>query len=258
MATSTGVSPSVSAGEVVTSMVVYTLLYGAPGRRRGEALPHLPARRRTALRGTRSTRRRRTTTRPSRSPTDPATRHTSLTERTDTQWSSAPSGSSSSPSCGPATSSSRASTSASACCCRSSGGAPTRPTPRSAAACMVNTIGPVWDGNEVWVLTAGGATFAAFPHWYATMFSAFYLPLLLILVALIVRNLGFDYRGKRDDDRWRAPLGHGHHRRLGRPGAAVGRRPDQRGARPADRRRQGVHGQPVHAAQPGRPCSAAW
>jgi cytochrome d ubiquinol oxidase subunit II len=68
---------------------------------------------------------------------------------------------------------------------------------------MVNTIGPVWDGNEVWVLTAGGATFAAFPHWYATMFSAFYLPLLLILVALIVRNLGFDYRGKRDDDRWR-------------------------------------------------------
>lgn len=69
---------------------------------------------------------------------------------------------------------------------------------------MINTIGPVWDGNEVWVLTAGGATFAAFPHWYATMFSAFYLPLLLILVALIVRNLGFDYRGKRDDDRWRA------------------------------------------------------
>ena len=68
---------------------------------------------------------------------------------------------------------------------------------------MVNTIGPVWDGNEVWVITAGGATFAAFPHWYATMFSAFYLPLLLILVALIVRNLGFDYRGKRDDDRWR-------------------------------------------------------
>lgn len=69
---------------------------------------------------------------------------------------------------------------------------------------LINTIGPVWDGNEVWVLTAGGATFAAFPYWYATMFSAFYLPLLLILVALIVRNLGFDYRGKRDDDRWRA------------------------------------------------------
>ena len=69
---------------------------------------------------------------------------------------------------------------------------------------MLTTIGPVWDGNEVWVLTAGGATFAAFPHWYATLFSGFYLPLLLILVALIVRNLGFEYRGKRDSDAWRA------------------------------------------------------
>ncbi|HET7476758.1 MAG TPA: cytochrome d ubiquinol oxidase subunit II [Dermatophilaceae bacterium] len=68
---------------------------------------------------------------------------------------------------------------------------------------MINTIGPVWDGNEVWLLTAGGATFAAFPHWYATLFSGFYLPLLLILLALIVRALGFDYRGKVDDDTWR-------------------------------------------------------
>ena len=69
---------------------------------------------------------------------------------------------------------------------------------------LLNTIGPVWDGNEVWVLTAGGATFAAFPHWYATLFSGFYLPLLLILVALIVRNLGFEYRHKREDARWKA------------------------------------------------------
>src|SRR5450759_3052013 len=68
---------------------------------------------------------------------------------------------------------------------------------------MLNTIGPVWDGNEVWVLTAGGATFAAFPNWYATMFRGFYLPLLIILVALIVRALGFDYRGKTDDPTWR-------------------------------------------------------
>ncbi len=68
---------------------------------------------------------------------------------------------------------------------------------------MLTTIGPHWDGNEVWLLTAGGATFAAFPHWYATMFSAFYLPLLLVLVALIVRNMGFEYRGKRDNDAWR-------------------------------------------------------
>jgi cytochrome bd ubiquinol oxidase subunit II len=68
---------------------------------------------------------------------------------------------------------------------------------------LINTIGPVWDGNEVWLLTAGGATFAAFPAWYASMFSAFYLPLLLVLVALIVRGVAFEYRGKRDEARWR-------------------------------------------------------
>jgi cytochrome bd ubiquinol oxidase subunit II len=70
---------------------------------------------------------------------------------------------------------------------------------------MVNTIGPVWDGNEVWLLTAGGAMFAAFPEWYATLFSGFYLPLLLILVALIVRGVAFEYRGKKDDAAWRSP-----------------------------------------------------
>jgi cytochrome d ubiquinol oxidase subunit II len=69
---------------------------------------------------------------------------------------------------------------------------------------MINTIGPVWDGNEVWVLVAGGATFAAFPEWYATLFSGFYLPLLLILVALIVRGLSFEYRHKRDEVEWKA------------------------------------------------------
>jgi cytochrome d ubiquinol oxidase subunit II len=68
---------------------------------------------------------------------------------------------------------------------------------------LINTIGPVWDGNEVWLLVAGGATFAAFPEWYATLFSGFYLPLLLILLALIVRGLAFEYRAKRDDDSWR-------------------------------------------------------
>ncbi|GAA1760825.1 cytochrome d ubiquinol oxidase subunit II [Nocardioides hankookensis] len=67
---------------------------------------------------------------------------------------------------------------------------------------MINTIGPVWDGNEVWVLTAGGATFAAFPEWYATLFSGFYLPLLLILVALIVRGLAFEYRHQRPEAAW--------------------------------------------------------
>ena len=69
---------------------------------------------------------------------------------------------------------------------------------------MINTIGPVWDGNEVWVLVAGGATFAAFPEWYATLFSGFYLPLLLILLALIVRGLAFEYRHKRPDAAWQA------------------------------------------------------
>ncbi|MCW2817053.1 MAG: cydB [Nocardioides sp.] len=69
---------------------------------------------------------------------------------------------------------------------------------------MINTIGPVWDGNEVWLLVAGGATFAAFPEWYATLFSGFYLPLLLILVAIIVRGVAFEYRAKRDDATWRA------------------------------------------------------
>ncbi len=68
---------------------------------------------------------------------------------------------------------------------------------------LYNSIGPVWDGNEVWVLVAGGATFAAFPEWYATLFSGFYLPLLLILVALIVRALAFEYRHKRAEASWK-------------------------------------------------------
>ncbi|WP_030806163.1 cytochrome d ubiquinol oxidase subunit II [Streptomyces sp. NRRL F-2799] len=67
---------------------------------------------------------------------------------------------------------------------------------------LINTIGPVWDGNEVWLLSAGGATFAAFPEWYATLFSGFYLPLLLILVCLIVRGVGFEYRAKRSEEKW--------------------------------------------------------
>ncbi|MGA4506449.1 cytochrome d ubiquinol oxidase subunit II [Propionibacteriaceae bacterium G1746] len=68
---------------------------------------------------------------------------------------------------------------------------------------MVNTIGPVWDGNEVWLLTAGGAMFAAFPGWYATLFSGLYLPLLLVLLGLIIRGVSFEYRSKHPDSRWR-------------------------------------------------------
>ncbi|NLU82354.1 cytochrome d ubiquinol oxidase subunit II [Rhodococcus sp. HNM0569] len=68
---------------------------------------------------------------------------------------------------------------------------------------VLNTIGPVWDGNEVWLITAGGALFAAFPEWYATLFSGFYLPLLIILVALILRICAIEWRGKIDDPAWR-------------------------------------------------------
>jgi len=68
---------------------------------------------------------------------------------------------------------------------------------------MINAIGPVWDGNEVWLITAGGAMFAAFPLWYASMFSAFYLPLLIVLAALIIRGVSPEFRGKRDGARWR-------------------------------------------------------
>jgi cytochrome d ubiquinol oxidase subunit II len=68
---------------------------------------------------------------------------------------------------------------------------------------IIHTIGPVWDGNEVWLLTAGGATFAAFPAWYATAFSGFYLALFLVLAALIVRGISFEFWGKVEDPRWR-------------------------------------------------------
>jgi len=68
---------------------------------------------------------------------------------------------------------------------------------------ILNTIGPHWDGNEVWLLTAGGATFAAFPHWYATMFSGFYLALFLLLFGLIIRGVAFEFRSKDANPKWR-------------------------------------------------------
>ena len=67
----------------------------------------------------------------------------------------------------------------------------------------LNSIGPVWDGNEVWLLTAGGATFAAFPLWYARLFSGFYLALFLVLLALVVRGVSFEFRGKLERRGWR-------------------------------------------------------
>lgn len=68
---------------------------------------------------------------------------------------------------------------------------------------LKETTGPFWDGNEVWLIVVGGATFAAFPDWYATMFSAYYLPLFVVLVALILRATGTEYRDRRDSHRWR-------------------------------------------------------
>jgi cytochrome d ubiquinol oxidase subunit II len=68
---------------------------------------------------------------------------------------------------------------------------------------IINTIGPHWDGNEVWLITAGGATFAAFPHWYATLFSGFYLAFFLLLIALIVRGVAFEFRSKNKAPQWR-------------------------------------------------------
>jgi cytochrome bd ubiquinol oxidase subunit II len=80
---------------------------------------------------------------------------------------------------------------------------PFLPRRESERKAMLETIGPVWDGNEVWLVTAGGATFAAFPTWYATMFSGFYLALLLVLFFLIIRVLSFEWRSKRESPRWR-------------------------------------------------------
>src|SRR3954470_3647555 len=69
---------------------------------------------------------------------------------------------------------------------------------------LFDSIGPVWDGNEVWLVVAGGATFAAFPAWYATMFSGFYVALLLLLVLLIVRVISFEWRTKGAGPGWRS------------------------------------------------------
>ena len=68
---------------------------------------------------------------------------------------------------------------------------------------LINAIGPFWDANEVWLITAGGAMFAAFPHWYATLFSGFYVALVLMLLALIVRGVGFEFRSKEKNPQWR-------------------------------------------------------
>ena len=123
---------------------------------------------------------------------------------------------------------------------------------------IINTIGPVWDANEVWLLTAGGAMFAAFPEWYATLFSGFYLALLLMLVALIVRGVAFEFRSKDKNPRLACPVGLVHLRRQLRPGTALGRRAGQHRARGADQWGHAVCRRLLVSVEPVRACWAAW
>ena len=108
----------------------------------------------------------------------------------------------------------------------------------------------MWDGNEVWLLVAGGATFAAFPEWYATMFSGFYLALTLILVALIVRVMALEYRNKQDDPVWRRPLGRRDRRLQRDAGPAVGRRVREHRRRQPAREGRQLRGQLPRPAAP--------
>ena len=105
----------------------------------------------------------------------------------------------------------------------------------------INSIGPFWDGNEVWLIVAGAAMFAAFPAWYATLFSGLYLALLLLLVALIARGVAFEFRGKLDAPRWRRGWTWATDaRQRGHP-AAARHRPRRPGRRAPGRRRRRVH-----------------
>ena len=117
---------------------------------------------------------------------------------------------------------------------------------------LIHTIGPVWDGNEVWLLTAGGATFAAFPGWYASLFSGFYLALFLVLVALIVRGVSFEFWGKVDSPALARDLGVDGDDRQRRRGAAVGRGLGGLRPRRADERRPQRHRHALGSAAPVR------
>ena len=121
---------------------------------------------------------------------------------------------------------------------------------------VLGSIGPVWDGNEVWLLTAGGATFAAFPLWYATLFSGFYLALFLILVALIVRGVGFEFRHQREDARWRTMWDWLLFSRQPGAGAPLGRRLCGHPAGRADQCASHLHGNAAGSASTCTRCSA--
>ncbi len=123
---------------------------------------------------------------------------------------------------------------------------------------IINTIGPLWDGNEVWLLTAGGAMFAAFPNWYATLFSGFYLALFLMLVALIVRGGGVRIPQQGQESPLAHAVGLVHLRRQRDPGPAVGRGDGQHRARGADRREHAVRRRLLQPAESRMPCWAGW
>ena len=114
----------------------------------------------------------------------------------------------------------------------------------------INTIGPFWDGNEVWLVVAGAGMFAAFPGWYATMFSALYLALLLVLVALIARGVSFEYYGKSEDPRWRSRVDVVHDDRQPADPVADRRRARRPARRAADRQEPRFHRQLLHLLTP--------
>ncbi|GAA3053837.1 hypothetical protein GCM10020000_39740 [Streptomyces olivoverticillatus] len=117
---------------------------------------------------------------------------------------------------------------------------------------LINTIGPVWDANEVWLITAIGATFAAFPDWYATLLSGFYLPMLAVLVCLIVRGVAFEYRHKRTGERWQRNWEHAIFWCSLLPAFLWGADLRRHRARRADRPGQGLHRRRSGPADPVR------
>ena len=123
---------------------------------------------------------------------------------------------------------------------------------------VINTVGPVWEGNQVWLILGGGAIFAAWPPLYAVAFSGFYLAMLLLLLALILRPVGFKFRSKLAGPRWRDDLGLGAVRRRAGAGAGVRRRVRQRAAgRAVPLRRHAAHDLHGLAVRPVQSVRAA-
>ena len=121
---------------------------------------------------------------------------------------------------------------------------------------MFRSIGPVWDGNEVWLVVAGAAMFAAFPAWYATMFSGFYIALLLLLVFLIVRVLSFEWRERHHDSRWLGLWAWLNTIGVRRRVAHLGRRLLEPALRRADQLERRLRRQLLGSLQPRTRCSA--